>query len=290
MNKVNLIAVLLLLMGGVTLAAIYRWTDESGRVHYGDSPPSQSDVQSVDAPEAPTEEEVERARKQMRKKIEQYEDLSKEIYPPESPEKPAQHANNYPVITDDAACFSSLPEITEWPSANTYKNITYTTLNNTQKETLLKMFRNIGGAWRGTITDLACMGTPTRPVSRITNYDARTTIHWDSLISQLSFKTDSKDQERHEDAQFFHIFAVGDALYFNDRWRTDTIIQEGSEVKVINITSNIVSFIIIRRIYPSGKQQVEIRYLDISGGSLKLTELYFNNGLLTGSRVWMLYK
>ena len=66
MNKGNLVVLLLLLMGGVTLAAVYKWVDESGRVHFGDSPPPESDAQQVEVPEGPSQEKVEQARQRMR--------------------------------------------------------------------------------------------------------------------------------------------------------------------------------------------------------------------------------
>lgn len=147
MNKGNLVVLLLLLIGSVTLAAVYKWTDESGRVHYGDSPLPQSDVRSVETPEGPTQEEVERAREQMQKNIEQYEGLSKEISPPELPEKPPQQAEKYLDIPDNVACFSPLSEIVQGPSADTYTQIAPTLLSNTQKKTLIKMFKKIDGAW-----------------------------------------------------------------------------------------------------------------------------------------------
>lgn len=134
------------------------------------------------------------------------------------------------------------------------------------------------------------MGVPSEPISKNTNYEARTTIDFDTQISQLSFETESEDRERHEVARIFHIIAVGDALYFSDRWRTDSIALEGNKVEVINITEDIVSFMIKRHILTTRRPQVEIRYLDISGRTLKLIEHFYHNELLAGSRVWTLEK
>ena len=76
MNRGNLIVVILLLTGVVASGAVYRWVDETGQVHFGDSPPPESDVQSVPVPEGPTEEEVQRAGQQMQEKMEKYKGLS----------------------------------------------------------------------------------------------------------------------------------------------------------------------------------------------------------------------
>lgn len=40
MNRTHLLPLVLLLLGGVAQADIYRWTDAEGRVHYGDHPPA----------------------------------------------------------------------------------------------------------------------------------------------------------------------------------------------------------------------------------------------------------
>jgi hypothetical protein len=69
MNKGNLGVFLLFLIGGIALAEVYKWVDESGKVHYGDSPPAESGAESVALPEGPSQEEVERARQQMQEKI-----------------------------------------------------------------------------------------------------------------------------------------------------------------------------------------------------------------------------
>lgn len=291
MNKGNLVVLLLLLLGGGTLAAVYKWVDESGRVHYGDSPPPQSDVQSVEVPEGPTQEEIERARQQMQEKIEQYEGLSEEISPPEHTEKSSQQAATHIVILDDVACFSQLSEVIQGPSSETYTPIKPTALSKTQKKTLLNLFNRMEAFWRGKITDLTCMGSSSDPRRKITNYEARTTIDWDSHVSRLTLETDSVGRETHAVERLFQRFEVGDALYFTDYKQADIIALEGNKVEVLNIAQNIVSFITKRHI-PTGsharRPRAEVRHLEISGRTLKLVELYYHNEMLTGSRVWAL--
>lgn len=46
-------------------ADVYKWVDDRGRVHYGDSPPPDQSVQSVRTPPPPPEEEVLRSRSRM---------------------------------------------------------------------------------------------------------------------------------------------------------------------------------------------------------------------------------
>lgn len=291
MNKGNLVVLLLLLTGGVTLAAVYKWVDESGRIHYGDSPPPESDVQSVAVPEGPTREEIERARQKMQEKIEKYEGLSEEINPPERPEEPSQHAETRLVTPDKVRCFSPLSEIVQGPSAETYTPITPASLTRTQQKVLINLFKRTEASWQGKISDLTCMGSSSEPKRRTTNYEARTTVDWDTHMSRLTMETDSVGRETHAVERLFQRFEVGDALYFSDYKQADIIALEGNEVEVLNLTHNIVSFIIKRRI-PTGSHaripRAEVRHLEISGRTLRLIELYYHNNMLVGSRTWAL--
>lgn len=291
MNKGNLVVILLILVVGGALAAVYKWVDESGRVHYGDSPPPQSDMQSVEVPEGPTREEVERARQEMQEKIEQYKGLSEAIRPPDQPEKPSQQAVNLIATPDNVACFSPLSEIIQGPSSRTYTPIKPTSLSKAQQMSLQILFKRMEAFWRGKITDLTCMGSSSEPITKITDYEARTVIDWDSHIARLTLETDAVGRETHAVERFFHRLEVGDALFFTDHKLADIVALEGNKVELLNITHNLVSFIIKRR-YQTGshsrRPRTEIRYLEISGRTLKLVELYYHNETLTGSRVWAL--
>jgi hypothetical protein len=109
MNKGNLTALLLLLFVGGAVAAVYKWMDESGRVHYGDQPPAGSDAQSIALPESPTQKEVEQARQHLREKIEQYEKASEEATPPELMDMPSEGVDVPASSFDIPACLVRYP-------------------------------------------------------------------------------------------------------------------------------------------------------------------------------------
>lgn len=289
MNKGNLVVLLLFLIGGVALAAVYKWVDELGRVHYGDSPPPESDVQSLPVPKGPTQEEVERARQQMQEKLKQYKGLSEEIKPPEHPEKSPQHAETRLGIFGNVDCFSPLSEIVQGPPADKHAPFIATSLTETEQKTLIDLFKRMEATWQGTITDLTCMGSSSEPKRKITNYEARAKVDWDARMSQLIIETDSVGRETHAVERLFHRFQVNDILYFSDAKIADNISLEGNKVKVNNITKNTVSFVIKRRIQTRRIPRVEVRHLEISGRTLKQIELYYLNDVFTGSRTWDLY-
>jgi len=292
MNKGNLAALLLLLVVGVTVAAVYKWVDESGRVHYGDSPPPESDAQSVAVPEGPSREEVERARQQMREKIDQYGKFSEEASPAEPVDKPLQETKARAVSPDDAACFSPLSDVVQGPSAEINTPVAPTSLTGAQQTLLHNLFRKIDIYWQGTITDLRCMGSPSEPKSNITKLvDARTTVNWDVHKSQLTLETDSIGRESGVSIQLIQRFEVGDALYFTDIKPASKIDLEGNKVEVLTLNRNSVSFLIKRHIPTATgarKPRGEVRQLEVSGRMLKLIELYYHNEMLTDSRTWVL--
>jgi len=72
--------------------------------------------------------------------------------------------------------------------------------------------------------------------------------------------------------------------------RTDTIAVEGNKVEILGLDRKLVSFLIKRRV-PTGGARIPragIRQLEVSTRSFKLTELYYHNEMLTGSRAWVL--
>ena len=280
---------LLFLMGGVALSAVYKWVDESGRVHYGDSPPPEADVQSVSVPEGPTQEEVERARQEIHEKIKQYEGLSGEIKQPVHLEKPSPQTETSFESFANVDCFSPLSEIAQGPSEEKYAPFTATFLAETQQKTLIDLFKKTKPSWQGTITDLRCIGSSSEPERKVTNYKARTKVDWNARMSRLIIETDLVGRETHAVERIFQRFQVDDILYFSDAKISDNISLEGNKVKVNNITKNTVSFVIKRRIHTRRIPRVEVRHLEISGRTFKQRELYYINDVFTGSRTWDLY-
>ena len=292
MNKGNLVTLLLLLIAGVTGAAVYKWVDESGGVHYGDRPSKGSNAQSVPTPKGPSQEEIDRARQQMREKIDQYGEFSRESSPPESVDKPPRQVGGQVVSPDNVACFTSLSDLVTGPSAETYTPISPSTLTKAQRGLLVKMFGEADARllWRGTITDLQCNSKPSasEPDIQITNFEAQTTMRWDALKSRLTIETDTIGKESGVTKRLVHRFEVGDALYFADFATVGSMTLEGNKVELLKLSQNRLLFLIKRRNPPARQLRGEVVYLEISGRLLKLIELYYYNDMLTESRTWVL--
>lgn len=292
MNKGNLVVLLLLLIGGVALAAVYKWVDESGRVHYGDRPPPESDTQSVAIPEGPSREAVERARQHMREKIEHHEKISGQTSQPEPQDTSSQVVGDRVVIPDNVACFTPLSDLVIGPSAETHTPITPSTLTEAQRELLVNMFDKADARlrWRGTVSDLQCKSKPSvpKPDIQIRNFEAQTTMDWDARKSRFTIETDTIGKESGVTKQLTHRFEVGDALYFTDFSTVGSMTVEGNKVELQKLSQNRVLFLIKRRNPPARQLRGNVVYLEISGKHLNLIELFYYNGMLTGSRTWSL--
>ena len=70
MKSSMLLTVLILVLTGPATAAVYKWIDESGNVHYGDCPTSKCNGKKIDIEPGPTEEQAKETRERVKKLIE----------------------------------------------------------------------------------------------------------------------------------------------------------------------------------------------------------------------------
>jgi hypothetical protein len=291
MKNGRLLALLLPLIGAAGVAGVYKWVDESGKVHFGDAPPEGGAVQSVDIPEAPSQEKIEKARRQMRERMDRYEKFSEEMRPPAPVERPPQEDERRASLPDNAECFSPLSDLVQGPSGDTFTPITSRPLTREQQELLLGLFADAAGHWQGTISSLTCTGSSEAPERRIAIHQAETTVGWDARQSRLTIDTDSVEEENRATRQLFHRLEVGDILFFSDAERADIINIEGNEVELLVLDRSSLSFLLKRRIRTGGQTRIpraEIRNLTIVDRTFKMTEFYYNNGVLTGFDTWNL--
>lgn len=70
MSSSRLKVLLIILVAGIASAQVYRWVDEEGGVHFGDSPPENADSEEVVIPPGPSEEKTRAAQEQFRQDVE----------------------------------------------------------------------------------------------------------------------------------------------------------------------------------------------------------------------------
>jgi len=296
MRKSSLIALLLLVVGALAVADTYKWIDDSGEVHYGDSPPLGVDTQIVIIPKGPSPEDIERQQQQINDLLEEYEEeplLSPSI-------KPAQTTQSHTRFPDDVACFSPLSDLVLSPSAEYYTPISPSSLAKKEQATLKHLLAKIKsrGTWRGTLFELECWGQSAQrnssPISKYKNVEVEMKTEWDKSESLLTL-----DFEIPYGPNLVYRLAVADFLYFNEIRQSNITVRDDNQVELLSHQQDSVAFLIKRYIpnrhhhrfsfnHHGTRLRGDIRYIEVSDRNLKLVELYYYDGVLASSRTWLL--
>ena len=65
MRKLLSVLALSLSLAGTGVAGIYKWVDEDGKIHFGDSPPAEQGAEAVKTAPGPNAEDVQRSREKL---------------------------------------------------------------------------------------------------------------------------------------------------------------------------------------------------------------------------------
>ncbi len=282
---------LALLAGGGAAGEVYKWVDEAGRVQFGDRPPPGVDARSVEMHKVPTPAEIERAKQRFDNRLEQarrrvLEPPAQDAGAPASP-APSPSARN----PQDAPCFAPLADFVQSPAGVAFAPITPTVLSAEQRATLQVLMRRAEGRWVGRIEDVTCLGKPQAVAPRIVMLEVdEAAATWSPVDSMLVVDSQVAGEEQ-ESQRLFIKFRVADALYFNAVEAAGEINLAGNKVELLSLDDGRLVFVLKNRAAGAGTSRplrAEVRYWEVSGGSLSFVELYFRNEQLSGARRWVL--
>jgi uncharacterized protein DUF4124 len=296
MRKGHLVALLLLLISALAVADTYKWVDDSGEVHYGDSPPPEVNTQTVIIPKGPSQKDIERQQQQIKELVEKHEE--ERLLEPSI--KPQQTRQFHPTFPNDAACFSPITDLVHSPSAEYFTPISPSSLAKKEQETLKDLLAKIKsrGTWRGVLFEVECWGQSSvrnaPPISKYKDIDIDMSTDWDkseSLLT-LNFKITNGPN-------LIYRLAVDDFLYFNELRQSNITARDDNKVELLTLQQDWVSFFIKRYVpnrshrrfsfnHHGTRLRGEIRYIEVSDRNLKLVELYYYDGILASSRTWFL--
>ena len=296
MRKGHLVTLFLLLVGAFAVADTYKWVDDSGEVHYGDSPPPDVSSQRVFISEGPSQEDIERQQQQVNDLIEQYE--QERLLEPTI--KPAQPSQVHATFPDDVACFSPLSDLVQSPSANYYTPISPSSLAKKEQATLKHLLAKINsrGTWRGALFELECWGQSSErnslPISKYKNVAVEMSTDWDKSESLLTLNF-----EIPYGPNLVYRLVVDDFLYFNELRQSNITVRDDNKVELLSHQQGSGAFLIKRYIpnrhhhrfsfnHHGTRLRGDIRYIEVSDRNLKLVELYYYDGVLVSSRTWLL--
>ncbi|MEH6588739.1 MAG: DUF4124 domain-containing protein [Halioglobus sp.] len=277
----------LVIFSAASHAQVYKWVDENGKVHFGDSPPEAANAQAVDLPAGPSEKQVEQAQQELQQTLEarQQSDAvstaaaSDDVVTPTGPQ---------PV--PDFACYTPIEDVLRGPTRAAYTPIQPTEVTEAQKAKARSVLALAKGRWRGTAVELNCSGQVDAPRSQVLHFTVNSMGTWkpkESLLVLANSASGSRDRVSETRNSFI---AVSDALYFfeapGDSGATvqRTMAQRGNQAEGLYLDDISLAFMINRRNF--NVWQRELRLLVVDGRKLTYTELYFHQNILTGSRVW----
>ena len=190
MSKLILLVFLVLLVSSAG-SEIYKWTDQTGTVHYGDCPPPECKSEKLETLPGPSAEESRGARERTERLIQ--EQIQREATGKVSKapiRKPARQAW-------EAECFSPAEYVIGPVRANPSRPMIPRTLASSEYNNLLQILRSLKGRWRGHIDEVECLGTEDAPRKETRSYHVNATARRDldnilTIESELE-EVDSSD-------------------------------------------------------------------------------------------------
>ena len=285
MNRWTLIALLLM---EEAAAVAYKWVDESGRVHYGDRPPAEREARVIDLPKGPSRQEIERARRLKETGLRKNRKFGGGDRPAMFLRDESQATKTRTSYPDKVACFAPLSTLVPGTSGRALEPIRPTTLSRAQQNMLTRLFSRTAGRWRGTISEVRCISETADPDRQIKNGKAESAVVWMKGKSQLTIETNySLDSGRV--GRIFHNLQVGNALFFIGSSTTRFAIKR-NETEVLKLADSLVSFLTKWGLETrtGSRLGAQVRQLEIRGKALKVTELFYTQGKLSGAQTLLL--
>ncbi len=296
MKKAYLVTLFLLFAGTLAVADTYKWIDDSGEVHYGDSPPPGVSSQRVFISEGPSQEDIERQQQQVKDLIKEYE--QERLLEPSI--TPAQTTTSHTIFPDEVACFSPLSDLVQGPSSEYYAPISPSSLAKKEQNSLTNLLASIKtrGTWRGALIELECWGQPLErnafPIDKYKSTEVEMRTEWDKSESLLTLNFEVPYGHN-----LVYRLAVDGFLYFNEIRASNITKRDDNKVELLSHQQDSAAFLIKRYVpyqhhyhfnfhHHGTRLRGDIRYIEVSDRNLKLVELYYFDGVLASSRTWLL--
>lgn len=268
-------ALLLLLLGTSAGAAVYRWVDEAGNVHFGDCPP----------PECPSEE---------------IRPGPPNIVPampvvPEAVPAPVQPAPDTPAVPERAAreppsCYDRPEAFLGSGFSDFSRPLRPRTLTGEERADLDGLLRGLEGRWSGRMEDRLCLGSEGEPEEAIDRFRVEMDLERGrDGVWRFEYHLDGIDN-RTRDSGLFWLFHDGAGLNWGER---DPNNPAGAQwaVEVLEVEPGAIGFVrSARRRTARGGSVHRLDYHELRQveGDLALREYIYFQGYLSGTRYWVL--
>jgi hypothetical protein len=280
-------------VGGVVLssaaprlaAAVYKWIDEQGIVHYGDCPPEECTAEQLPVAPPPSPEAVREAEERARliRALTQPEAKASEAEP-----RAAAAATEPSRATDvHCRCFLPLPEVLNGRIADSRVGPVRTPLANGALRDLNALFNAMEGRWSGSGVETTCIQPRAEPPETVEHLRLRAAGRWKSdRVFELEVKQTAAESGR-VSREFFWFLLSPDGL----RARTalsdhrSDLDSAGNDVETLVAARDRLLFF-WRRGGPT--RRVTLIELHKTARGFTLSKWSFVQGVCSGSRTWEL--
>lgn len=279
-----------LLFAAVAIGAVYKWVDDEGNVHYGDTPPKDQEKETIDIAPAPPPktiiEEQDRA-KQPKTEEEVLRDGETDEVLQEDVEAAKQPVARY---TTDIKCFTPLTEAWGGRIADTREGVTREPFKNDEHKQLMTLFDALEGRWSGRIEDVTCQSPGAEPPSKTHDYKFSLDARWQSKQRfWIEAELEGARETRAVLRQFFWFLLSTDGLRFR-KATTDIsfdLDKPGNDVEILEMGNNILTFYWRRG---GAVRRTNVFSINKIGRSFTISEYFYVQGVLAGKRIWKLGK
>jgi hypothetical protein len=275
-----------LVSGPTGSAEIYKWTDEKGNVHFGDTPPADSQPETMEAEPMPSDQAVQEAKDRVQR-LQEYEEKSRE-----SGKQGRQSEDRGPTeraaagLPADAGCFASLEDTWGGRIADTRQHVSRKPLSDNELRRLRSLFRALEGRPGGTLEEMTCVGPDAEPSIITHRFKIDLYAQWQSNeVFEIESNLVGGQQTRAVLREFYHFLLSGDGLRFRKR-RDDNwfnLDEPGNDVETLTVRNDSLTFF-----WRQGGRvrRANVFSLQKTGSGFTISEFFYVQGLLSGTRVW----
>ncbi len=264
------------------LAEIYKWTDDEGKVHFGDSPPAASESESVDLSPTNTAEGLGKVQEKPavetdeQKLQENVKDDSEQVVQPLTAALPAL----------EVACFTPLDESLGGLVPYVREPITPRPLTRWEVRRLEEFFRASKGRWKGELEEISCIREGASPPTTSTHYDYRLKTSWKPgrrLEIDAELEYEGSEYNLWRQLYFMWLGQAGLRFHSAKSYPSFDINQPRYDVEIVSIDKGDLLF--FTRILGS-IHKTKVYSFRLAGESFEISEFFFTQGILSSKRLW----
>ncbi len=275
-----------LVSGSAGSAEIYKWVDEKGNVHFGDTPPPDSQLETIEVEPVPSEQAVQEAKDRVQR-LREYEKESRENSQ-EGGQREDRDPTKQPAVglTTGAGCFAFLEDSWGGRIADTREQVSRKPLSDNELRRIRSLFRALEGRPGGTMEEITCVGPDAEP--SIISHHFKIDLHaqWSSdEIFQIEASLSGRRETRAFPREFYYFLVSGDGLRFrkrgDDHWFN--LDQPGNDVETLSVRNDLLTFF-----WRQGGRvrRANVFSLQKTGRGFTISEFFYVQGILSGTRVW----